>query len=199
MSKIIIFGARGKLGRLAALEAEARGHDVTAAQADATDARSVATAAAGHDAAIASLYQQARPHDVFYAAAATALLHGLAEAGVGRLVFVGLATNLETEPGVRIMDGPDFAPEHLPFALGHTAALDVLRAAGSGPVDWAMLTPAMAFDHDGARSGRPRLGGDAVLSAGGGPSTLSYADMAVALVDEATAPTVHRARAAVAT
>jgi putative NADH-flavin reductase len=216
MSDIIVFGAGGTLGRLVIAEARARDLTVTAAvreparhaglagegvaiaAADVLDAAAVAAAAGGHGAAIASLYQERIPHDVFYAGSARALLEGLAAAGVPRLVTVGSTVNLETAPGVRIMDGPAFPAEHLPFAFGHTAALHVLRAAPAGGVDWAMLTPPMAFPADGPRTGAYRLGGDALLvGPGGEPAGLSYADLAVALVDEARAPTVHRARAAV--
>jgi len=210
MSKIIIFGAGGRLGRLAIQEARGRGYQVTAAVrdpakhedlvteavrvacADATDAESVAAVSGGHDAAIASLYQDVVPHDVFYAGATQGLLAGLARSAVGRLLVVGMAANLETEPGVRLMDGPDFPVEHRPFTLGHTVALHLLRASSS-PVDWLMLTPPMTFTVDGPRTGRYRTGGDQVLGEG-----LSYADFAVALIDEIETPTQHRTRIAVA-
>jgi putative NADH-flavin reductase len=195
MSKIIVFGAHGRLGRLAVAEAERRGHGVTVAgraTADTTDPESVAGAAAGHDAAIASLYQETVPHDAFYAAAAAALLRGLERAGVGRLLFVGMAANLEVAPGRRILDTDAFPPEHLAFALGHTAALHVLRAS-NGPVDWLMLTPPMTLDADAPTAGRYRTGGDAVLG-----ERLSYADLATALVDEIERPQHHRTRIAVA-
>jgi putative NADH-flavin reductase len=217
MSRIIVFGAAGRLGRLVVAEAAGRGHAVTAAvrdparsrpvaagievvevvAADVTDASAVAAAAAGHDAAVASLYQTALPHDVFYAGSTAALLAGLATAEVGRLVVVGAAPNLEVSPGVRLMDTPGFPAEHLPFALGHTAALHVLRAS-TGPVDWLMLTPPMVFSPEAPATGAYRLGGDAVLLAPDDPTPLAYADAARAIVDEATAPTRHRERAAIA-
>jgi hypothetical protein len=207
MSKIVIFGAGGTLGRLTVKEAVGRGHEVTAAvrdpsrhedlatrvvAADATDPDAVAAAASGHEVAIASLYRPGVPPDVFYARAAHALLTGLARAGAGRLLFVGMAANLETEPGVRLMDTPDFPLEHAAFALGHTVALHLLRAADT-PVDWLMLTPPPTFAADGERTGAYRTGADAVLG-----DRLSYADFAVALVDEIETPAHHRARIAVA-
>lgn len=210
MTKIIVFGAGGTFGRLTVQEARTRGHAVTAAvrdprrhgdlvadgvdlvRADASDAASVAAAAAGHDAAVASIYQTVLPADTFYASTTQGLLAGLTEAGVGRLLVVGMAANLETEPGVRILDGEGFPVEHLPFTLGHTTALHVLRASTS-PVDWLMLTPPMTFAADGPRTGRYRTGGDAVLG-----EHLSYADLAVAMLDEIDAPAHHRTRIAVA-
>lgn len=215
MTKLIIFGAGGRLGRLAIAEARRRGHQLTAVVRDPTahadlaadgvalvagdvlDADRIATIAAGHDAAIVSLYQTAIPHDRFYGESTGAVLAGLGRAGVGRLAVVGLSPNLESSPGVRLMDDPAFPPEHLPFVLGHTVALHVLRAAPT-PIDWVMLTPPEQFDGDGERTGRYRTGGDAPLRDGDDPTSGSYADFAIALVDEATEPVHHRTRIAVA-
>jgi putative NADH-flavin reductase len=102
-----------------------------------------------------------------------------------------MAANLETAPGVRLMDAPDFPSEYLPFALSHTVALHVLRAAET-PVDWLVLTPPMTFAADGERTGVYRSGGDAVLG-----ERMSYADFAIALLDEIEAPAHHRTRIAV--
>ena len=130
--------------------------------------------------------------DVFSAEATRALLDGLARAGVGRLLVVGLATSLETEPRRRIMDAPAFPLEHRPFSLGHAVSLRLLRASSS-PVDWLMLTPPMTFSADAPRTGLYRAGDDRVLG-----ETLAYADLAVALIDEIETPTRHRTRVAVA-
>jgi uncharacterized protein len=216
MTKLIVFGAGGSLGRMVLEQARGRGLAVTAAvrdlgrqadvadtavsvvRADATDAAAVAAIGRGHDAAIASLYQETVPHDVFYASAAAALLNGLADAGVSRLVVVGATPTLETEPGVRLMDGAEFPAAYLPFAYGHAAGLHVLRSARASTVDWVVLTPPFALDPNGPRTGSYRLGQDGILMGDDGPSGLSYADLAIALVDEAHAPTRHRTRAAVA-
>jgi putative NADH-flavin reductase len=56
-----------------------------------------------------------------------------------------------------------------------------------------MLTPPMTFAADGPRTGRYRTGGDAAIG-----EQLSYADFAVALLDEIEAPEHHRTRIAVA-
>jgi putative NADH-flavin reductase len=207
MSKIVVFGAGGQFGRILADEARERRHEVTAAvrdpaahtdlrgpvvPADVRDAAAVAAAGGGHDVAIASLFQDSMPHDVFYATATTALLDGLAEAAVGRLLVVGLAATLEVAPGVRMLDAPEFPAEYRPPALGHAVALHVLRAS-RGPVDWTVFTPPPQFAVDGPRTGAYRTGGDAAIGA-----TLSYADLAVAMVDEIERPSHHRTRVAVA-
>jgi putative NADH-flavin reductase len=95
---------------------------------------------------------------------------------------------------VAVHDAPDYPGEYRPVSLGHAAQLEVLRTAGPG-LDWVLLVPPPTFlDPDAGRTGHYRTGGAAVLSMG----TLSYADLAVALVDEIETPRHHRAVVAVA-
>jgi putative NADH-flavin reductase len=92
-----------------------------------------------------------------------------------------------------MLDDPDFPAEHRAFALGHVAQLDVLANA---PLDWVVLAPPAVFlDESAERTGHYRTGGAALLSPP--PESFSYADLAVALVDEAEAPRHHRALVAV--
>ena len=139
-------------------EAAGRGHEVTAVvrdpgkyadlggdrvavvAGDVTDADSVATVAAGHDAAISAVYRADVPADEFYVGAANALLAGLTRAGVGRLVLVGIGTILEAAPGTLVHDTPGFPEQGRIFSLGHLAALQALQAA-TADVDWVMLAP----------------------------------------------------------
>ncbi|MFC7386573.1 NAD(P)-dependent oxidoreductase [Sphaerisporangium rhizosphaerae] len=58
-------------------------------------------------------------------------------------------------------------------------------AARDTVVDWLMLTPPALLDATGARTGRYRIGGETVPSAS---ARLSYADLAVAVVDEIDTP-----------
>lgn len=211
MSRIIVFGAGGRAGRAAAAEARERGHQVTAVvrdpaghdglaalegvrtvAGDVTDADGVARLAAGHDAAISAVYDPAAPPETFFAGASRALLDGLSRAGVGRLVGVGLASVLATESGTLLMDTPGYPQEYRAFYLGHAAGTDVLRAATSGP-DWVVLSPAGDFDHGGSRTGRYRTApADAA-------ARVSYADFALALLDEIDRPRHHRTHLGVVT
>jgi uncharacterized protein len=161
---------------------------------DVTSADDVAALAAGHDAAVHAAARLDVPAAEFFPAAAGALVEGLARSGVGRLVAIGIGSTLETAPGVAVHDAPNYPAEYLPFTLGHAAQIEVLRAAGPA-LDWVLLVPPPTMlDADAARTGRYRTGGTAVLSTG----TLSYADLAVALVDEIETPRHHRAVVAVA-
>ncbi|WP_185149401.1 hypothetical protein [Streptomyces sp. Ag109_O5-1] len=65
---------------------------------------------------------------------------------------------------------------------------------GEGAVDWVMLAPAGFLGHGGEHTGRYRVGGERVP---GGEPRLSYADLAVAVVDEIERPLRHRERVSV--
>ncbi|WP_116205708.1 NAD(P)-dependent oxidoreductase [Amycolatopsis circi] len=206
MSKIVIFGAGGRAGRQAVAEARRRGHEVTAVvrdpsrypglaevvAGDVTNAADVVALSAGHDAAInaAAVYGEGTDPDAFFTGAARALVTGLPQAGVGRLVAVGLSALLPTADGTRALDsGP---AEFRPFCLAHAAGLEVLRAEGAG-LDWVYVSPVGDFDHEGDRSGRYEIGERFDFSA-----KISYADFAVALLDEIENPRHLRVHLAVA-
>jgi putative NADH-flavin reductase len=210
--RIVVFGAGGRAGRRVVEEAAARGHEGTAVvrdpgahpvrdggrvrvvAGDVTDPASVAAVAGGHDAAITTAARLDVPAVDFYTAATRALAAGLAEAGVPRLVLVGIGSALEVEPGRRVLDDPAFPDGHRAFSLGHVAQLDVLAAVREP--DWVVLAPPLVFlDEAAARTGRYRTGGVAPLDPP--PASFSYADLAVALVDEAEHPSHHRGLVAV--
>ncbi|MFI6484480.1 NAD(P)-dependent oxidoreductase [Nonomuraea sp. NPDC050663] len=197
MSRIVVFGAGGRVGRAAVAEARRRGHEVTEAgndeATDVRDPRPVAAVAAGHDAVInaAAVYGEGTDPAAFFPAAARALLTGLAEAGVPRLVSVGLAVVKPGPDGVRLMDSPGFPAEFLPFCLAHASGLDVLRAEGDA-LDWLYLAPVGDFDAEGERTGHYTVGEYGDMAA-----RISHADFAIALVDEALAPKHHREHLAV--
>jgi putative NADH-flavin reductase len=211
VSSIVVFGAGGRAGRRTVGEARARGHEVTevvrdparhpdlpaAVAGDVTDPDSVARVAAGHDAAVNAAARLDAPAGEFFPAAARALLDGLARAGVPRLVAIGIGTVLETAPGVAVHDSPGFPADARAFSLGHAAGLAVLRDAGAGVgVDWVVLAPPpVVLDEHAARTGRYRTGGDRLLD---GSDAFSYADLAVAVLDQVDRPAHHRALVAVA-
>ncbi|MFE7705815.1 NAD(P)-dependent oxidoreductase [Streptomyces sp. NPDC057486] len=203
MGKVLVFGAGGRVGRAAVSEALRRGHHVTAVvrnasrhpdmegagvrlvSGDVTDADAVADLAAGHDAVIMAAYDAGAQPDVFFTAAARALLDGLARAGVGRLVAVGLAATLETSEGTPLMDTPGFPQEYRPVCLGHAAGTAVLRSSATS-LDWLIISPAGDFDHAGVGSGRYSTS-DVNMA-----SRISHDDFAIALLDEIDAPRHHR-------
>ncbi|MFE2171158.1 NAD(P)-dependent oxidoreductase [Streptomyces sp. NPDC059447] len=196
--KIIVFGARGRVGRAVVAEARARGHRVTEvgrAEGDVTSAADVARLAAGHDAAVVSVYDpQAAPGD-FFPAVAEALAAGLPRAGVGRLVGVGLASVLATASGAALMDTPGYPQEWRAFYVAHGAGTQALRAAAPEALDWAVLSPAGDFAADTDAS-TTTPGAYAFVPAGAAVR-ITHADFARAVVDEATAPTLRAVHAGV--
>lgn len=171
---------------------------------DITDGPAVGRLVRGHDAAINAVSPFTGPEQGFdtldpdfFVKAADVLLAGLAAAGVPRLLVVGLFANLTDAGGRPLMDDPNvLPPEVLPFVRAHTAGLERLRAvekADPAPVDWLVLTPPARLDRDGPRTGRYRVGGDAAADS----PHLSYADLAVALLDEIESPSHHRTRISV--
>jgi putative NADH-flavin reductase len=210
--KLALFGATGHIGRAILDEALARGHEVTAivrdpARLDATHPRlRVATGDAGQpdtwldavrgsEAAIASLSARRDGDNGTLPAHARTLLDHLPEAGVKRLLWVGGAGSLETAPGVRVIDAPDFPDAWKPEAGGQAKALEMFRA--STDVDWTYVSPA-ALIEDGGRSGHYRVGGDQLLVDADGRSRITVADYAAALLDRAERDDAPRRRITVA-
>lgn len=219
MGQITVFGAGGRAGRAVTEEALRRGHTVTAAVrdplkhaglarpglsvvgADITDPAAVAAAANGAAAVVHAVSPFSGPQDgfagldpEFFVRAADALTEGMAAAGVERLLVVGLFANLSADGAGLVMDDPAlFPPEIRPFARSHTAGLERLREAAAP--DWLMLTPPALLVPDGERTGRYRLRDESepLVSV----TQLSYADLAVAILDEAESPSRHRTRVAV--
>ncbi|UBU09653.1 NAD(P)-dependent oxidoreductase [Nonomuraea gerenzanensis] len=213
VSRIVVFGAGGRAGVKVVAEAAGRGHEVTAVvrepgrhrelggprvkvvAGDVTDAGSVAGAAAGHDVALQVAARLDVAAEEFYGAATRALVDGLGRAGVSRLVALGIGSLLEVSPGVRLIDTPGFPADARAFSLGHAAELALLEASA---LDWVVIAPPPVFlDAEAGRTGRYRFGDGRVPEVREGDPAFSYADLAVALVDEAQAPRHHRVQVAV--
>lgn len=201
MSRIIVLGAGGNAGRAIVAAALARGHEVTAflrdpakartathtVQGDITDPASVADAVAGHDVAVSSVYTPDVDPTEFYTAAADALI----AAAPARLIHVTLGTLLETEPGVRLLDAPDFPDEYKAFSLGHAAGL--ARIAES-TLDWTAVSPTTDFDRESDPVGSARaatiadLGVKPFTEAYASAPKITYADFGTGILDEIENP-----------
>jgi len=207
MARIVVFGASGMIGRRIVREALDRGHHVTAvardisritssaegltvAAGDATDPQSVAGLALGSDVVVSAI---APPHgpgvdaEEALLAAADGLIDGLRPLGEDAplLIVVGGAGSLEVAPGLRLLDAPGFPDEYRPAALAHAAALEHYRKVVD--LAWTVLSPPTTIA-PGERTGVFRLGGDTLLSDAEGNSNISAEDFAVAILNEAEAP-----------
>ena len=101
-----------------------------------------------------------------------------------RLLVVGGAGSLyvNAEHTAQVMDGADFPEMFKPLASNMGKALDELRARTD--VQWTDISPAGDFQADGARTGAYLLGGEELMLNSKGQSVISYADYAIAMVDE---------------
>lgn len=102
-----------------------------------------------------------------------------------RLLVVGGAGSLYTNPehSARVADAPDFPDVFKPVAAAMAKALGELRKRTD--VRWTYVSPACDFQADGTRTGAYILGGEELTLNSKGESSISYADYAIAMVDEA--------------
>ena len=101
-----------------------------------------------------------------------------------RLLVVGGAGSLYVNPEhtACVADGPDFPDMFKPLAGAMAKALGELRDRKD--VKWTYISPAGDFQADGERSGEYILGGEELTLNERGESVISYADYAIAMVDE---------------
>ena len=102
-----------------------------------------------------------------------------------RLLVVGGAGSLYVNPehSAQVMDGPDFPEVFKPLATNMGKALDELRRRDD--VKWTYISPAGDFQAEGERTGKYMQAGEELTLNGRGESIISYADYAIAMVDEA--------------
>lgn len=101
-----------------------------------------------------------------------------------RLLVVGGAGSLyvNKEHTVQVKDLESFPEMFKPLATNMGEALAGLR--GRDDVRWTYLSPAGDFRADGARTGKYLVGGEEYFVNAKGESVISYADYAIAMIDE---------------
>ena len=194
--KIAVIGANGKAGKLIVAEAVNRGEDVTAIVRG--ENKSVAKKVIVKD--IMSLTKDDLKNfdvviDCFGAWTPETLpLHTttsqhLCDALSGtdtRLLIIGGAGSLYTDKThtMQVFKTPEFPAEYFPTASAQSAELDELRKRKD--VKWTFVSPAGDFQAEGERTGKYILAGEEFTLNSKGESIISYADYAIAMVDEAT-------------
>lgn len=192
--KIAVVCANGKAGQLIVKEALARGMDVTAVVRgeNRSDAKKVLSKdvfeltqedLAGFD-AVVDAFGAWTPETIGGIPAAAERLCNLLSGTATRLLVVGGAGSLYVDPehSACVADGPDFPEAFKPLAAAHDAALKLLRTRDD--VKWTYISPAADFQADGVRTGAYILGGEELTLNARGESVISYADYAIAMVDE---------------
>lgn len=200
---IALLGASGRAGSCILHELSSRGHAVTALardptriadlplvkrqSVDATDLSALEHALSDHQIVVSAIK--------FRAVSPTTLIAAVKSARVSRYLVVGGAGSLLHENGDRLVDRPDFPEAYRPEAFAGAAFLELLRAEPD--LNWTFLSPAFSFV-EGVRTGSFRIGGDTALTNADGPTRISFADFAIAMVDEIEAPAHQRQRFSVA-
>lgn len=103
-----------------------------------------------------------------------------------RLLVVGGAGSLyaNKEHTLCVSDGADFPEAFKPLASAMAKALKELRKRSD--VKWTYISPAGDFQPEGKRTGKYILAGEELTLNSKGESVISYADYAIAMVDEVT-------------
>ena len=193
--KIAVVCANGKAGQLIVKEALSRGLDVTAVVrgGNRTEASQVIqkdlydlTAAdlKGFDVVVDAFGAWTEDTLPQHSTSLKHLCDILSGTDV-RLLVVGGAGSLYVNPEhtAQVMDGPDFPDVFKPLASNMGKALAELRERSD--VKWTYVSPAGDFQAEGERTGKYILGGEELTLNARGESVISYADYAIAMVDEA--------------
>lgn len=192
--KIAVICANGKAGQLITKEAADRGFDVTAVVRGENESVAekvlkkdlfdlTAEDLKGFDAvvdAFGAWDEKTLPQH------STSLKHlcDILSGTDTRLLVVGGAGSIYVNPEhtVCVSDGPDFPDIFKPLANAMAKALGELRRRND--VKWTYISPAGDFRADGERTGEYTLGGEELVLNSKGESVISYADYAIAMVDE---------------
>jgi len=199
MSTIAIIGATGRAGSQLLEEALRRGHSVIAIarhaskighrehvvtkDVDVHDAQALQEAVAGSDVVLSAAHFSTLPVE--------AIIEPVKKAGVNRLLFVGGAGSLLLPDGTKVIDSEGFPDEYKPEATAGGQYLETLRKEQD--LDWTFLSPSAEFV-EGERTGKFRLGKDHLLFGADGKSWITFADFAIALLDEVEHPAHSRQR-----
>lgn len=194
LMKIAVVCANGKAGKLIVKEAVSRGHKVTAIVRgdNQTDAQNVlikdlfdltAEDLQGFDVVI-DAFGAWTPESLPQHSTSLKHLCDALSGSSARLIVVGGAGSLYVNPEhtLRVMDGDDFPAEFKPLAAAQGKALEELRERSD--VRWTFISPAGDFQAEGERTGAYILAGEELRLNDAGESVISYADYAIAMVDE---------------
>lgn len=192
--KIAVAAANGKAGKLIVKEAVDRGMDVTAIVRgeNKTDTQKVIQkdifelTDADLEAfdVIVDAAGAWTPETVHIVPDAVTYLADLLKGTDKRLLVVGGAGSLFVDPEhtKTVVDVTPFPEAAMPVVNAHGEALERLRKYND--VNWTYVSPAGDFQPEGARTGKYVLGGEELILNSKGESVISYADYAVAMVDE---------------
>ncbi|WP_455660662.1 NAD(P)-dependent oxidoreductase [Pradoshia sp.] len=192
--KIGIIGATGKAGQKLTQEAIKRGLDVTAIVRDASKLTQSVQVIEKNILELTT--EDIKPFDVIINTFAAPLTDAEQYRVMGkhlitifnnvstRLIVVGGAGRLfvDETSTTHLFDTPDFPAFLIPTSKNQYESYLELKASS---IKWTYVSPAAIFDPEGKRTGNYSIGSDQLIFNSAGESYISYADLAVAIMDEA--------------
>jgi len=201
---VVVYGATGNAGSEIVKELVRRGHKVTgvarkvdslkgvegvaAKTDDLSKADAIAGIIKGADVVVSSYQPPADNTDALIDVTKREI-EAVKKAGVSRLLVVGGAGQLEVAPGVSLIKSGHLPQQYMAIAISHEKAAQALKGSD---INWTYIAPA-AFFVPGDRTGKYRTGTNNLVSDAKGESKISFADYAIALVDEIEKPKNERA------
>lgn len=193
--KVGIISATGKVGSLVLEEALNRGLDVTAIvrNADKLNRQDVSVIEKGindlttddikaFDVVVSAFGARTNAVEAF-TKSGRHLIDILSNTDV-RLIVVGGAGSLYTDESktLRVSEQEGFPEAVKPVAQGQRQNLEDFQKASD--LTWTFVSPSQQFDAEGPRTGTYQTGKDVAQVNSQGNSYVSYADFAIAIVDE---------------
>jgi len=192
MMKVAVIGANGKEGSLIVKEALARGLDVTSIVRDAKksptdkylvrDVYSLKSEDVVEFDVLVDALGFFGPMVKEYVPATKHLIEILSGSKT-RLMVVGGAGSLyvDSKHTQQLYQQADFPDAVKPLSEEMGKSLDILRDSN---INWTFISPAAMFDAKGEKTGKYVLAGEELSFGADGKSEISYADFAIAMVDE---------------
>ncbi|MES9738901.1 NAD(P)-dependent oxidoreductase [Peribacillus frigoritolerans] len=198
--KIGIIGASGKAGSLILKEALTRGHEVTAIVRDEARIQIQGASVLEKDVfdlkeedikefdVVVNAFGAAPGKEHLHVDAGKILIEAMKGAPQTKLIVVGGAGSLFVDEAktIRVLDTPEFPKEYFATAFNQSKNLGDLQNATD--IQWTFISPSAFFDPQGNRTGGYKLGKDNLLVNSKGESYVSYADFALAVLDEIENP-----------
>lgn len=198
--KIGIIGASGKAGSLILKEALTRGHEVTAIVRDEARVQIQGASVLEKDIfdlkaedikefdVVVNAFGAAPGKEHLHVDAGKILIEAMKGAPQTKLIVVGGAGSLFVDEAktIRVLDTPEFPKEYFATAFNQSKNLGDLQNATD--IQWTFISPSAFFDPQGNRTGGYKLGKDNLLVNSKGESYVSYADFALAVLDEIENP-----------
>ncbi|MGM0877526.1 MAG: NAD(P)-dependent oxidoreductase [Bacillota bacterium] len=198
--KIGVIGASGKAGSLILEEAIDRGHTVTAIVRNAGKLKDKNAAVLEKDIfelntedlkqfdVVVNAFGAPAGKEELHVEAGRSLIESIRGTSNTRIIVVGGAGSLFVDEAktTRAMDTPDFPKEYFATASNQGKNLEDLQ--NTSGIEWTFISPAAFFDPEGKRTGSYQKGKDNFIVNAKGQSYVSYADFAIAVLDEIENP-----------